>query len=104
MKRWNNGKCNLCRSDWIYADGRACADVHYQNNPFLPDGCKGGKAVLVTKIKEYRENTDMKQAELAELVKARRETTVHLENGKYNPSLKLAMDIAKVLGFLLNKS
>ena len=46
---------------------------------------RGGKAVLVTKIKEYRENTDMKQAELAELVKARRETIVHLENGKYNP-------------------
>ena len=54
--------------------------------------------MLVTKIKEYRENTDMKQAELAELVKARRETIVHLENGKYNPSLKLAMDIAKVFG------
>ena len=54
--------------------------------------------MLVTKIKEYRENTDMKQAELAELVNARRETIVHLENGKYNPSLKLAMDIAKVFG------
>ena len=62
------------------------------------DAKGGGKAVLVTKIKEYRENTDMKQAELAELVKARRETIVHLENGKYNPSLKLAMDIAKVFG------
>lgn len=30
------------------------------------------------------------------MVNARRETIVHLENGKYNPSLKLAMDIAKV--------
>ena len=40
----------------------------------------------------------MKQSELAEKVKARRETIVHLENGKYNPSLKLAMDIAKVFG------
>ncbi|HBG3259763.1 TPA: helix-turn-helix transcriptional regulator, partial [Clostridioides difficile] len=29
-------------------------------------------------------------------VGVRRETIVHLENGKYNPSLKLAMDIAKV--------
>ena len=52
--------------------------------------------VLVTKIKEYREKAGMKQAELEELVNARRETIVHLENGKYNPSLKLAMDIAKV--------
>ena len=53
---------------------------------------------LVTRIEEYRENSGMKQAELAELVNARRETIVHLESGKYNPSLKLAMDIAKVFG------
>lgn len=53
---------------------------------------------LVTKIKEYREKNGMKQAELAERVNARRETIVHLENGKYNPSLKLAMEIAHVFG------
>lgn len=53
---------------------------------------------LITKIKEYRENAGMKQSDLAERVNARRETIVHLENGKYNPSLKLAMDIAKVFG------
>ena len=51
---------------------------------------------LKTKIKEYREKAGLKQNELAELVKVRRETIVHLENGRYNPSLKLAMDIAKV--------
>lgn len=51
---------------------------------------------LVTKVKEYRENAHYKQSELAEMVNARRETIVHLESGKYNPSLKLAMDIAKV--------
>ena len=51
---------------------------------------------LVTKIKGYRERAGYKQSELAELVGARRETIVHLENGRYNPSLKLAMDIAKV--------
>ena len=38
----------------------------------------------------------MTQGELAKLVGVRRETIVHLENGKYNPSLKLAMDIAHV--------
>ena len=53
---------------------------------------------LITKVKEHREKAGMKQSELAEKVKARRETIVHLENGKYNPSLKLAMDIAKVFG------
>lgn len=51
---------------------------------------------LKTKVREYREKAGLKQSELAELVHARRETIVHLENGRYNPSLKLAMDIAKV--------
>ena len=51
---------------------------------------------LKTRVKEYREKTGLKQNELAVLVKVRRETIVHLENGRYNPSLKLAMDIAKV--------
>ncbi len=53
-------------------------------------------AMLNTKIKEYREKKSMSQNELAQLVGVRRETIVHLENGRYNPSLKLAMDIAKV--------
>lgn len=51
---------------------------------------------LSTKLKEYREAKGLKQADLAELVGVRRETIVNLEKGKYNPSLKLAMDIAKV--------
>lgn len=51
---------------------------------------------LITKLKEYREQAGLKQAELAERVGVRRETIVNLERGKYNPSLKLAMDIAKV--------
>lgn len=53
-------------------------------------------STLKTNLKEYRENRNIKQSELAELVGVRRETIVHLENGKYNPSLKLAMDIAKI--------
>ncbi|MCC0686105.1 helix-turn-helix transcriptional regulator [Clostridioides sp. ZZV15-6383] len=52
--------------------------------------------LLKTKIKSYREKSLMTQGELAKLVGVRRETIVHLENGRYNPSLKLAMDIAKV--------
>jgi len=51
---------------------------------------------IKTKIKAYRAKLDMKQEELAALVGVRRETIGHLENGKYNPSLKLALDIAKV--------
>ena len=51
---------------------------------------------LTTRIKEYREMQHLKQSELAELVGVRRETIVNLERGRYNPSLKLAMDFAKV--------
>lgn len=55
-------------------------------------------AVMKTKIKEYRAKFNMKQDTLAELVGARRETISRIEKGQYNPSLKLAMDIAKVFG------
>ncbi len=54
--------------------------------------------VLITKLKEYRAKTGMKQGDLAELVNVRRETIIRLEKGQYNPSLKLAMDLAKVFG------
>ena len=53
---------------------------------------------LITKLKEYRAKFNMKQGDLAELVGVRRETIIRLERGQYNPSLKLAMDIAKVFG------
>ncbi len=40
----------------------------------------------------------MTQEDLALKVGVRRETILFLEKGKYNPSLKLAHDIAKVFG------
>lgn len=52
--------------------------------------------ILKTKIHEFRKDMNIQQAELAEMVGVRRETIGKLENGKYNPSLKLAMDIADV--------
>jgi putative transcriptional regulator len=54
--------------------------------------------VLKTKMFELRKAMNLQQAELAEMVGVRRETIGKLENGRYNPSLKLAMDIAKVFG------
>jgi putative transcriptional regulator len=52
---------------------------------------------MQTKIKEYRSRMNLTQVELAKIVGVRRETIVFLEQGKYNPSLKLAHDIAQVL-------
>lgn len=54
--------------------------------------------VLKTRMHECRKELNMQQAELAELVGVRRETIGKLENGKYNPSLKLAMVLPKCLG------
>lgn len=51
---------------------------------------------LTTKLKEYRNALGLKQDELATKVGVRRETIIRLEKGQYNPSLKLAMDLAKV--------
>jgi putative transcriptional regulator len=52
---------------------------------------------MKTRIKELRARYDLTQEELAKKVGVRRETILFLEKGKYNPSLKLAYDIAKVL-------
>jgi putative transcriptional regulator len=58
---------------------------------------------METKIREYRVIKNLTQAELAEAVGVRRETVVFLEKGKYNPSLKLAHDVAKVLGATIDE-
>jgi putative transcriptional regulator len=50
------------------------------------------------RIKELRARYDMTQAGLAKRVNVRRETIVYLEAGKYNPSLRLAHDVAVALG------
>ncbi|PWB56471.1 MAG: transcriptional regulator [Candidatus Methanoperedenaceae archaeon] len=52
---------------------------------------------MKTRIKELRARYDLTQEELAKKAGVRRETILFLEKGKYNPSLKLAHDIAKVL-------
>lgn len=54
--------------------------------------------MLRTRLKQYRAKHNMSQAELAKKVGVRRETIGQVENGKYNPSLKLAYDIAKTFG------
>jgi len=50
------------------------------------------------RIRELRAKEDLSQLELARLVGVRRETIVFLEKGRYNPSLRLAHDIARHFG------
>ncbi len=50
-----------------------------------------------TRIKELRARYDLTQDDLAKTIGVRRETILYLEKGKYNPSLKLAHDVAKAL-------
>ncbi len=53
---------------------------------------------FICNIRKYRIIKELTQEELGHLVKVRRETIMRLEGGKYNPSLKLAVDISRVLG------
>lgn len=52
---------------------------------------------MKNRIKELRARHNLTQEDLAKKVGVRRETIVFLEKGKYNPSLKLAHDVAKTL-------
>ena len=52
---------------------------------------------MKTRIKEFRARHNLTQEDLAKKVGVRRETIVFLEKGKYNPSLQLAHDVAKIL-------
>jgi putative transcriptional regulator len=51
-----------------------------------------------TRVREYRTRRRLTQERLAEMVGVRRETIIFLEQGKYNPSLKLAHNVARALG------
>ena len=52
---------------------------------------------MKTRIKQYRAKLNLTQERLAEMVGVRRETIIFLEQGKYNPSLRLAHNVAKAL-------
>ena len=47
------------------------------------------------RLKKFRQLAGLSQEQLAERVHVRRETIVRLEAGRYNPSLKLAVDISR---------
>jgi putative transcriptional regulator len=53
---------------------------------------------MINYIKEERLKKQLTQTELADLVNVSRQTICSIEINKYNPSVILAMKLAKVLG------
>jgi putative transcriptional regulator len=58
---------------------------------------------MTNRIKELRARNNLTQMDLARKVGVRRETIVFLEKDRYNPSLKLAYDIAQVFGMKIEE-
>ena len=55
------------------------------------------KIAMKTRMRELREKLGITQEALAEKVDVTRQTILFLEKGKYNPSLRLAYKISRVL-------
>lgn len=52
---------------------------------------------MKNKIKELRKKKGLRQQDLAEQLSVTRQTIIAVENDKYNPTLELAMKMAKLL-------
>ena len=53
---------------------------------------------VITKVRELRTDQGWSQAELAERLGVSRQTVNAIETGRYEPSLSLALKIAKLFG------
>ena len=56
----------------------------------------------MNRVKEYRVKLGLSQLALAKSIGVSRQTINMIENGKYNPSLDLCINLAKELGTDLN--
>ena len=52
---------------------------------------------FICNLKKFRTQAGLTQGELADRGDVRRETIIRLEAGRYNPSLKLAIDISRAV-------
>ncbi len=53
---------------------------------------------MKNRVEELRKEKGLNQEEFAKALKVSRQTVSSIENGKYNPSLDLAFDIAEFFG------
>jgi putative transcriptional regulator len=52
--------------------------------------------VVKNRVREFRKQLNLTQERLAELLGVSRQTIYAIENGKYNPSLELALRLGKL--------
>ena len=62
------------------------------------------KKKLVSRIRELRDQLNMNQKDLADLLGVSRQTIYYLEKGSYNPSLSLSFKISKVFNKSIEES
>lgn len=55
------------------------------------------KTKMKNNIKELRKQANLRQEDMAQLLGVTRQTIIATENNKYNPTLVLAMKIARLL-------
>ena len=55
------------------------------------------KKKIVSRIKQFREELELPQLELAKLVGVSRQTIYYLERGSHNPSLTISFKISEIL-------
>ena len=51
---------------------------------------------MKNRLPEYRKKYNLSQDKLAEMLEVSRQTIISIEKGKYNPSLPLAIKIARI--------
>ena len=57
---------------------------------------------IMNQVREFRKNMGLSQLELAKSIGVSRQTINMIENNKYNPTLELCLNLAKVLNTDLN--
>ena len=53
---------------------------------------------MKNRVEELRRQLGLKQEDFARAIRVSRQTVSSIENGKYNPSLELAFEIAEFFG------
>ncbi|WP_100372108.1 helix-turn-helix transcriptional regulator [Bacillus sp. FJAT-45037] len=58
---------------------------------------------MKNRVKEFRQEHDMSQEHLANMLGVSRQTIISIEKGRYNPSLPLAIEIARIFNTIVEK-